>query len=233
MNDNTRRAFAALLLIGVSVATMITAIRQYSTAYMMVEPSQEYAMIAAFMVVGSIVLAVLFPASTRYGFWVLVVSLITAIAISVAPKLGLIEHAPLLWRVALLLAIALPVGVVVSQMRNFITPPKPAETGRNLIETHAQIDIEEPPDTEEEEGSEPQLLANPDNETAAETAETLIMLNETLDVVRRHRGNMAAAAKELNLTAPGVGRRMQRLYKVNPDQVQRYAPQWVQRNIKK
>jgi hypothetical protein len=59
-----------------------------------------------------------------------------------------------------------------------------------------------------------------------------MMLNETLEVVRQHRGNMAAAARELRMSAPGIGDRMRRLYKVNPEQVERYAPEWVRRNIK-
>jgi hypothetical protein len=76
VSDNLRRAIAAFLLIGVSATTAITAIRQYSTAYMMVESSREYALVASFMVVGALVLAVMFPASSRWGFPVLAGSLV-------------------------------------------------------------------------------------------------------------------------------------------------------------
>jgi MFS family permease len=232
VSDNLRRAIAAFLLIGVSATTAITAIRQYSTAYMMVESSREYALVASFMVVGALVLAVMFPASSRWGFPVLAGSLVVAIAVAIAPKLGLVEHAPLFWRWALMGAVAFPIGVILSQLRNLVPKAKATESDRKRPKIDRKLLHPSRKQKALMTRKPPKILANPDTESPDESAESLMMLNETLEVVRQHRGNMAAAARELRMSAPGIGDRMRRLYKVNPEQVERYAPEWVRRNIK-
>lgn len=236
MSKNSRNTFGALLLIGVSVTAIITAIRQYSTAYIMVEPSREYAVIAAFMTVGALTLMVLFPTSSRYGFHVISGSIVAAFAVAAAPKLGLVEHAPLFWRIVVLAATTAPIGAVFFLFRNFSQRAKVGESGRKFRRLSGETDrnrLRLPYSKKKAgEGRATQLLANPDNESHNETAESIAMLNETLTVLIDNKGSMAATAKALGLSAPGVGERIRRLYKVNPQQVKLRAPDWVKRNIK-
>jgi MFS family permease len=232
MNDNSRNALAAFLLIGVSVTTAITAIRQYSTAYMMVEPSREYALIASFMVVGALILAILFPASSRFGFPVLAGSVVVAIAVAIAPKLGLIEHAPLAWRWALMGAVAFPIGVVVSQLRGFAFGAKVSESQRKLPKaTRKSLSIRRPAKALSG-GKRPKELANPDSESPNASAEEITTWLETLTVFVDKKGNRAEAARALDMTPPGVSYHLRQLYKVEPDLMEEKVPEWVQRNIK-
>lgn len=230
------RAIGALLVVGVSVTAVITAIRQYSAAYVMIDPSREYALIAAFMTVGALILMTLFPTSSRYGFHIISGSVVIAFAVAAAPKLGLIEHAPLFWRVLVLVATTAPIGAIFFLFRGLTQRAKVGESGRKFRGLLGESDrnrLRLPhPKNKAGEGRATQLLANPDTEVHNETAESLAMLNETLYELSKHNGNMAATAKALGMTPPGVGERLKRLYKVSPQQVQQHAPDWVRRNIK-
>jgi hypothetical protein len=134
MTDNTRRALGAFLLIGVSSAAIVTVLRQYSTAYMMIEPSREYSLIAAFMVVGAVVLLVMMPpsAAVKFAFWSVGAAIVAAFAVAAAPKLGLVEHAPLTWRYVLLGAAVSPIAAVLMLFWSLTPKAKVSESDRKL-----------------------------------------------------------------------------------------------------
>jgi hypothetical protein len=218
VSENTRRATGAFLLIGVAAAAVITVLRQYSTAYMMIEPSREYALVAAFMVVGVVTLLVMMPPSlaVKLAFWSVGAAIVAAFAVAAAPRLGLIDHAPLTWRYVLLGA----------------PKAKAGESERKLSVTFAETDEEEDEPKAEGEGKRPKEIANPESESAQLSLLEMSPLLETLTVFADNNGNRVRTAELLHLTPPGVSDRLRRLYQIEPDLVKEKAPEWVRRNIK-
>jgi hypothetical protein len=234
MTDNTRRALGAFLLIGVSSAAIVTVLRQYSTAYMMIEPSREYSLIAAFMVVGAVVLLVMMPpsAAVKFAFWSVGAAIVAAFAVAAAPKLGLVEHAPLTWRYVLLGAAVSPIAAVLMLFWSLTPKAKVSESDRKLAKVDRKpLRISRKPKAIGDR-KRPKELANPDTESGEASAAEMATLLETLTVFVDKGGNRAEAARVLGLTPPGVSDRLRRLYLVEPDLVEEKAPEWVERNIK-
>lgn len=240
--ENLQRLTVWMLLAGVAFGAVYTVTRMYSAVFMMIQMPYDDSLIASFVVVGSVLIALIIPDSwlSRFIFTMLSLSIFGGMAAALARPLGLLDMYPLFWRWVLLLAGSIPFAMAAVLYWSFKRPMEPkvkmSESRRNFRSLSGKSDrkrlrVARPPKAIGE--PKPiQLLANPESESDDETAESLAILNTTVYTVSKHRGNMAAAAKELKLTPPGVSERLKRLYKLNPEQVQRHAPDWVKRNIK-
>jgi hypothetical protein len=232
--DVIRKVITSVLALSVIAASA----RQYAIAYRLTEPDPLWASVASVVVVGTVLLALLFPDNTasRVGFWGLLVAAGAAWIVNAATPLGLTQYSPLVWKGLILAMAALPAPLAFWVLRDAVTPrapePKALESRRKSPKATRKILGFDGRPKAKVERKRPQELANPESESVPESVESLAMLNETLTVLVDHKGNMASAARALGLTPPGVGDRLKRLYKVNPAQVRRYAPDWVRRNIK-
>jgi hypothetical protein len=233
--DVIRKVITSVLALSVIAASA----RQYAIAYRLTEPDPRWAVVASVVVVGTILLALLYPtnAASRVGFWGLLLAAGAAWIVNAATPLGLTQYSPLAWRGLILAMVALPAPIAFWVLKEAVAPKAPPKvkalgSGRKSPKVDRKRFTFGGKPKVTVERKRPQELANPESESPPESIESLVMLNETLEVVRQHKGNMAAAARALGLTPPGVGDRLKRLYKVNPDQVRRYAPEWVKRNIK-
>lgn len=237
--ENAQRAAVWLLLIGVAMTGGYTMVRMYAPAFQLAQLSRDDALIASLFVVGAVMVALLLPKTLTAlaALMGLSLSIAAGIAGAAALPLGLIEHAPLFWRGLLLGSVAAPFACTPLLFWNMKPTATPTRLRGNLPQftgatDRKRITIRRPPKAIGE-GSKPQLLANPESEETNETAETLLELNETIETVRKHKGNLTAAAAELKMTRQGVGERLKRLYKVDPRQVERYAPDWAKRHNSK
>jgi hypothetical protein len=205
MSENTRRATGFLFLIGVAAAAVVTVLRQYSTAYMMIEPSREYALVAAFMVVGVVVLLVMMPPSlaVKVAFWSVGAAIVAAFAVAAAPRLGLIDHAPLQWRYALLGVGVFPIAAVLMLFWSLAPKakaPKVSESERKSSKAMSEsgrkrVAARRPPKAVAA-AKAPKELANPDSGGGEISAAEMATLLETLTVFmdRRQPGRSGAAA---------------------------------------
>jgi hypothetical protein len=181
-----------------------------------------------------VTLLVMMPPSlaVKLAFWSVGAAIVAAFAVAAAPRLGLIDHAPLTWRYVLLGAGVSPIAAVLMLFWSMAPKAKAGESERKLSVTFAETDEEEDEPKAEGEGKRPKEIANPESESAQLSLLEMSPLLETLTVFADNNGNRVRTAELLHLTPPGVSDRLRRLYQIEPDLVKEKAPEWVRRNIK-
>lgn len=228
--NNLNRAFVYLLLLCVSAGASYIVTRLYAPAFVLAQISPDDALVAALVVVGAVVIALMLPKSVATIVMLIGASLSVAagIAGAAALPLGLIDHAPLFWRGLLLGAVSVPMPLIPLLFWAMKPSPKVTESQRRLPKIDRKSLTFDRKQKRLSERKSPKVLANP----ASESAEDVALLLETLTAYIDSKGNMAATARALGMTPPGVGDRLRRLYEIEPERVTRDAPEWVKRNIK-
>jgi hypothetical protein len=253
MLNHVRNVFGVLLLFIVFALALLLTTDQFVGVYEAVALSPNESLAAGLVAGGTILLCVLFPGARHAGkvFAGLSALTVVAVATNAAIPLGLIPNAPLGWRSAILIAASLPIALGLWMSREMLlsavstlTPtPTPTPT---LPATPARAALEDsPPESVRMKISIPQIASRvsvdtdsaSDSDTDSESDSVpdtdsvpLDVLYETLSALKYARGNVAAAAKRMNMSRTGVNKRVRMLYGIDPDRVTADVPEWVDRN---
>lgn len=190
----------------------------------------------------------MFPAhnASKVGFWGLIFAALVAYAVNAAAPLGLVERAPIAWRVLVLAMVAVPAPIALWVLKavslDMVPQPKLAGIETKTITETGQVSVAEPKPTRGLLGfgarmkvERPRLKSgsetNTDTETDTKTTLTDEELYYTLSVMKRYNGVGARAAKHLNMSVTAVNKRLRTLYAKDPGAVEADVPEWVKRNI--
>jgi hypothetical protein len=254
MLNHVRNVFGVLLLFIVFALALLLTTNQFVGVYEAVALSPNESLAAGLVAGGTILLCVLFPGARHAGkvFAGLSALTVVAVATNAAIPLGLIPNAPLGWRNAILIAASLPVALGLWMSREMLlsavstlTPTPTPTLTPTLPPPPTRADLPPPPasaDLAESlrmKISIPQIASrvgvDTDSESDSDTDSVpdsvpLDVLYETLSALKYARGNVAAAAKRMNMSRTGVNKRVRMLYGIDPDRVAADVPEWVDRN---
>jgi hypothetical protein len=127
MSDRFLDGLRKLITGTLAIMVMIASTRQYAIAYRLTEPDPRWAFVASVVVVGTILLALLYPANaaSRVGFWGLLLAAGAAWIVNAATPLGLTQYSPLVWKGLILAMAALPAPLAFWVLRDAVSPPRP------------------------------------------------------------------------------------------------------------
>lgn len=232
--DSAGRFIGWLAIIAIAGMGTYTISSLYSAVFRMASLSYDDSYIAALAVVFAIVITLFVPESmlSRVVFGIGSLSLIGGVMTALAPSTGLMTTYPLLWGWVGVLSMSLGVGSVfpacwaVSKVLR--GQAKVTEDHRRLPKIDRKSSIESKDRRRLSVRRSSKILANPESQSVEDVTKLL----ETLSVFIDNKQNMAATARALGMSPPGVGDRLRRLYELEPERVTRDAPEWVKRNIK-
>jgi hypothetical protein len=247
MLNHVRNVFGVLLLFIVFALALLLTTNQFVGVYEAVALSPNESLAAGLVAGGTILLCVLFPGARHAGkvFAGLSALTVVAVATNAAIPLGLIPNAPLGWRNAILIAASLPIALGLWMSREMLlsavsrltptltpTPTLPATPARAALEDSSEESIRMKisiPQIASRVGVDTDSESDSDTDSVPDSV-PLDVLYETLSALKYARGNVAAAAKRMNMSRTGVNKRVRMLYGIDPDRVAADVPEWVDRN---
>jgi hypothetical protein len=247
MLNHARNVFGVLLLVIVFALALLLTTNQFVGVYEAVALSPNESLAAGLVAGGTILLCVLFPGARHAGkvFAGLSALTVVAVATNAAIPLGLIPNAPLGWRNAILIAASLPIALGLWMSREMLlsalstltptltpTPTLPATPARAALEDSSEESIRMKisiPQIASRVGVDTDSESDSDTDSVPDSV-PLDVLYETLSALKYARGNVAAAAKRMNMSRTGVNKRVRMLYGIDPDRVAADVPEWVDRN---